>query len=77
MLEFLQERFFEGLSLSTLEVYMVAISAYHALLDGQSLGRDPLVTRFLRGALRLRPALRIKGLSIGSDNVPGSSLWSI
>lgn len=56
---------------------MVAISAYHALLDGQSLGRDPLVTRFLRGALRLRPALRIKGLSIGSDHVPGSSLWSI
>ncbi len=34
---------------------MAAISAYHASLGGQSVGRHPLVTRFLRGALRLRP----------------------
>ncbi len=37
---------------------MVAISAYHASLGGQPVGRHPLVTRFLRGALRLRPPVR-------------------
>ncbi len=37
---------------------MAAISAYHASLGGQSVGRHPLVTRFLRGALRLRPPVR-------------------
>ncbi len=37
---------------------MAAISAYHASLGGQSVGRHHLVTRFLRGALRLRPPVR-------------------
>ncbi len=37
---------------------MAAIAAYHAPLGGQSVGRHPLVTRFLRGALRLRPPVR-------------------
>ncbi|KAI2655442.1 ORF V: Enzymatic polyprotein [Labeo rohita] len=32
-----------------------AIAAYHAPLGGLSVGKDPLVSRFLRGALRLRP----------------------
>ncbi len=32
---------------------MAAKSTYHASLGGQSVGRNPLVTRFLRGALRL------------------------
>ncbi|KAI2644258.1 Transposon Ty3-G Gag-Pol polyprotein [Labeo rohita] len=36
-------------------VYVAAIAAYHAPLGGLSVGKDPLVTRFLRGALRLRP----------------------
>ncbi len=36
----------------------MAIAAYHALLGGQSVGRDPLVTRFLRGVMRLRPQVR-------------------
>ena len=58
VLEFLQARFSAGLTHSTLKVYVAAIAAYHALLDGQSLGRHPLVTRFLRGALRLRPPVR-------------------
>ncbi len=35
---------------------MAAISAYHIPLGGMSLGRDPLVSRFLHGTLRLRPA---------------------
>ncbi len=58
VLEFLQARFSAGLTHSTLKVYVAAISAYHASLGGQSVGRHPLVTRFLRGALRLRPPVR-------------------
>ncbi len=55
VLEFLQARLSAGLTHSTLKVYVAAISAYHASLGGQSVGRHPLVTHFLRGALRLRP----------------------
>ncbi|KAL0200148.1 hypothetical protein M9458_003335, partial [Cirrhinus mrigala] len=58
VLEFLQAHFSTGLSHSTLKVYMAAISAYHASLGGLSVGKDPLVTRFLRGVLRLRPPVR-------------------
>ncbi|KAL0168420.1 hypothetical protein M9458_036642, partial [Cirrhinus mrigala] len=47
-----------GLSHSTLKVYVAAIAAYHAPLGGLSVRKDPLVTRFLRGALRLRPPVR-------------------
>ncbi|KAI2655955.1 Transposon Ty3-G Gag-Pol polyprotein [Labeo rohita] len=58
VLEFLQARLATGLSHSTLKVYVAAISAFHSPLDGHSVGRDPLVVRFLRGALRLRPLVR-------------------
>ncbi|KAL0176578.1 hypothetical protein M9458_028908, partial [Cirrhinus mrigala] len=58
VLEFLQARFSTGLSHSTLKVYVAAISAYHAPLGGLSVGKDPLVIRFLRGVLRLRPSVR-------------------
>ncbi|KAI2647034.1 NLR family CARD domain-containing protein 3 [Labeo rohita] len=58
VLEFLQARFSTGLSHSTLKVYVAAISAYHALLGGMSVGKDPLVVCFLRGVLRLRPPTR-------------------
>ncbi|XDV17817.1 hypothetical protein PO909_023626 [Leuciscus waleckii] len=54
VLEFLQERFTAGLSPSTLKVYVAAIAAYLIPLGGMSLGRDPLVTRYLHGTLRLR-----------------------
>ncbi|KAI2645393.1 Sialin [Labeo rohita] len=47
-----------GLSHSTLKVYVAAISAYHAPLGGMSVGKDPLVVRFLHGVLRLRPLVR-------------------
>ncbi len=60
MLEFLQDRFTAGLTQSTLKVYVVAISAYHIPLDGMSMGKDPLVSHFLRGTLRLRPAARTR-----------------
>ncbi|KAL0198713.1 hypothetical protein M9458_007253, partial [Cirrhinus mrigala] len=55
VLEFLQDRFSAGLAHSTLKVYVAAIAAYHALLGGSSVGRNPLVTGFLHGAMRLRP----------------------
>ncbi|KAL0147294.1 hypothetical protein M9458_057396 [Cirrhinus mrigala] len=58
VLEFLQDRLSAGLTHSTLKVYVAAIVAYHAPLGGLSVGKDPLVTRFLRGALRLRPPVR-------------------
>ncbi len=54
VLEFLQDWFTAGLAPSTLKVYVAAISAYHIPLGGMSLGKDPLVSRFLRGTLRLR-----------------------
>ncbi len=60
VLEFLQDRFTAGLAPSTLKVYVVAISAYHIPLGGMSMGNDPLVSRFLRGMLRLRPAARTR-----------------
>lgn len=37
---------------------MAAVAAYHVPSNGQSVGRHPLVTRFLHGALRLRPPVR-------------------
>ncbi|KAI2653858.1 ORF V: Enzymatic polyprotein [Labeo rohita] len=58
VLEFLQDRLSAGLTHSTLKVYVAAIAAYPPPLGGLSVGRNPLVTRFLRGALRLRPPVR-------------------
>ncbi|XDV39759.1 hypothetical protein PO909_008949 [Leuciscus waleckii] len=60
VLEFLQDRFASGLCPSTLKVYVAAIAAFHVPVGGISLGRDPLITRFLRGTLRLRPATRTR-----------------
>ncbi len=60
VLEFLQDRFTAGLTPSTLKVYVVAIRAYHIPLGGMSMGKDPLVSRFLHGSLRLRPAARTR-----------------
>ncbi|KAL0194818.1 hypothetical protein M9458_008390, partial [Cirrhinus mrigala] len=58
VLEFLQDRLSAGLTHSTLKVYVAAIAAYHAPLGGLSMGKNPLVTRFLCGALRLRPPVQ-------------------
>ncbi|KAL0203744.1 hypothetical protein M9458_001762, partial [Cirrhinus mrigala] len=57
VLEFLQARFSTGLSHSTLK-------AYHAPLGGLSVGKDPLVVRFLRGVLKLRPFEPIEEISV-------------
>ncbi len=37
---------------------MATISACHVLIDGVSVGKHPLVARFIRGAKRLRPPTR-------------------
>ncbi len=55
VLEFLQERFTAGLAPSTLKVYVVATSAYQIPLGEMSLGKDPLVSRFLHDTLWLCP----------------------
>ncbi len=60
VLEFLQDRFTAGIAPSTLMVYVVVISAYHIPLGGMSMGNDPLVSHFLHGTLRLRPAARTR-----------------
>lgn len=56
MLSFLQQGLEKYLSASTLKVYVVAIAAYHDLVDGISLGRHNLIVRFLRGARRVNPS---------------------
>ena len=58
VLEFLQNRFSDGLSPSTLKVYVAAISAFHTPLGVGTLGTHPLIIRFLRGARRMRPAIQ-------------------
>ncbi len=60
VLEFLQERFTAGLAPPTLTFFVAAISAYHIPFGGISLGKDPLISRFLCGTLRLRLAARTR-----------------
>ncbi|CAM4548218.1 unnamed protein product [Leuciscus chuanchicus] len=55
VLSFLQELLDKGRTPSTLKVYMAAIAAFAEPPLGQSLGRNDLVIRFLRGAKRLNP----------------------
>ncbi|CAM4733894.1 unnamed protein product [Leuciscus chuanchicus] len=55
VLSFLQELLDKGRTPSTLKVYVAAIAAFTKPTLGQSLGRNDLVIRFLRGAKRLNP----------------------
>ncbi|KAK7878584.1 hypothetical protein WMY93_030420 [Mugilogobius chulae] len=55
LLDYLQTLLDKGLSVSTIKVYVAAISARHSFVDGRSVGSHSLVSRFLKGALRLRP----------------------
>ncbi|KAI2644944.1 Transposon Ty3-I Gag-Pol polyprotein [Labeo rohita] len=52
-------RFPAALTHSTLKVYVAAIAAFHSPLGGQLVGKHPLVTRVLHGALRLRSLARL------------------
>ncbi|XDV39235.1 hypothetical protein PO909_008499 [Leuciscus waleckii] len=55
VLSFLQELLYKGRAPSTLKVYVAAIAAFSGTTLGQSIGRNDLVIRFLRGAKRLNP----------------------
>ena len=55
LLKYLQTWLDQGLSSSTIKMYVAAISARHAFVDGRSVGSHAVVGRFLIGALRLRP----------------------
>ncbi len=74
VLEFLQARFSAGLTHSTLKVYVVAITAYHAPLCGQSVGRHPLVTRFLWQCAEAEASRPISCPPVGPGRGPGGSL---
>ncbi|XDV48415.1 hypothetical protein PO909_017827 [Leuciscus waleckii] len=58
VLEFLQSRFSDRLSPSTLKVYVAAVAAFHTPLRVGTLGRHPLIVCFLRGARRMRPVIQ-------------------
>ncbi len=52
VLTFLQELLDKGHTPSMLKVYVAAIAANHSLEAGRTIGRNDLVIKFLRGALR-------------------------
>ncbi|KAL0161811.1 hypothetical protein M9458_041207, partial [Cirrhinus mrigala] len=56
ILSFLQELLDKGRSPSTLKVYVAAIAAFHAPIADQSIGRNNLVVRFLKGSRRINPS---------------------
>ncbi len=55
VLSFLQYRLDSGSLPSMLKVYVAAIAAFRSPQGGQSIGRDPMVVSFLKGARRLHP----------------------
>lgn len=55
VLEFLQSCFSEGEAPATLKVYVTTIAAEHALVEGVTVGRHPLDSRFMQGTRWLRP----------------------
>ncbi len=75
VLEFLPDRFTAGLALSTLKVYVAAISAYHIPFDGMSLGKDPWYLVFHRGTLRLRCCK--PSVLLLSECGPGKALFAL
>lgn len=71
VLEFLKDCFSAGLTPFTVKMYVAAISASHIPIGGASLGRHPLVSRFLRKVRCLRPFYRSSFL--GPCYCPGRS----
>jgi hypothetical protein len=54
---FLAHSFYEGLEYRTINTYRSALSDVLPPIDGFPVGQHPLVIRFLKGVLNLRPAL--------------------
>ncbi len=61
ILSFLQELLEKGCYPSMLKVHVAAIAASQALIDGQSVGRNNLVVRFLTGSKVTQSAHGVEG----------------
>ena len=55
ILDFFTSQFHEGKEYRTINVYRSALSTILPLLDGQKVGRHPLVCQLLKGVYQLRP----------------------
>ncbi len=55
ILTFLQEILEGGKAISTIKVYLVAISSCHMGFNGETVGKHSIVSRFLKGVRHLRP----------------------
>ncbi len=62
VLRFLQSLLDSGRSVNTIKGYIAAISHFHSLVDGVSVGKYSLVSQFLKDAYRLLPRNVIKSL---------------
>ncbi|XDV41931.1 hypothetical protein PO909_010705 [Leuciscus waleckii] len=78
VLSFLLELLDNGSTPSTIKVYVAAIAAFTKPVNGQSLGKNDLVIRFLRGARRLNRPRATLGSSLGPFHGPrGHERWTI
>ncbi len=55
ILSFLQDLIDQGKAFSTIKMYLAAISACHIGFDNKTVGQNPLVCRFMKGARRALP----------------------
>ncbi len=55
VLSFLQDLIDQGKAFSTIKVYLAAISACHIGFDNKTVGQNPLICRFMKGARRALP----------------------
>ena len=55
ILEFLPDLFYKGFKFRTLGVYKSAISSNHETVDGFVIGKHPMMAKFMKGVLSLRP----------------------
>ncbi len=55
VLSFLQDLIDQGKAFSTVKVYLAAISACHIGFDNKTVGQNPLICRFMKGARRALP----------------------
>ena len=71
VLEFLQSRLNLGQTFSTVKVCLAAISACHVGFEGETMGQQPLVWRFMKDAMRLqkvsKPLFPSWGLAVVLD----------
>ena len=63
ILGFLQSLLDLGRASSTVKVHAAAISSFHQPVDGQAVGKHPLVSQFIKGARRLRPGRALRAPS--------------